>query len=108
MFRAEILWFKQGPILKIEGKLAGNWAEQARALVIKEVIPKGMIVDLTEVSYVDCLGEQLLKWLGAVGATFLTGNVYVAHICERLCLPLLESVTPQRTRSESTSEELLR
>jgi anti-anti-sigma regulatory factor len=27
----------------------------------QDVLPKGLIVDLTEVSYVDSVGEQLLK-----------------------------------------------
>ena len=29
MFRAEILWLANGPILKMDGKLVGDWAEQA-------------------------------------------------------------------------------
>jgi hypothetical protein len=33
MFRAEILWLANGPILKMEGRLVGDWAEQARCLV---------------------------------------------------------------------------
>jgi hypothetical protein len=64
MFRAEILWLANGPTMKMEGRLVGDWAEQARCLVTKDVVPKGLIVDLTEVSYVDSVGEQLLKWLG--------------------------------------------
>ncbi len=30
MFRAKILWLANGPTLKLEGKLAADWAEQAR------------------------------------------------------------------------------
>ena len=45
MFRAEILWLANGPTLKMEGRLVGEWAEQARSLVTTDVVPKGLIVD---------------------------------------------------------------
>jgi hypothetical protein len=50
-------------------------AEQAKCLVSKDVLPNGLIVDLTEVSYVDSVGEQLLRWLARVGALFVAGSV---------------------------------
>lgn len=90
MFRAEIRWFANGPILIMEGSLDGDWAEQARFLAIKNLDPKGLIVDLTEVTYVDSVGEQLLNWLGSVGAEFVAKNIYALGICERLHLPVLE------------------
>ena len=81
MFRAEIQWFASGPTLKLEGKLVAGWAEQARCLVTKDVLPKGLIVDLSEVSYIDSVGEQLLKWLAGVGALFVAGSVYaICHM----------------------------
>jgi hypothetical protein len=86
MFRAEILWLANGPILKMEGRLVGEWAQHARCLVTTDVVPKGLIVDLTEVSYVDSAGERLLSWLGSVGAVFAASNVYAIGLCERLGL----------------------
>jgi len=86
MFRAEILWLANGPTLKMEGKLVGEWAEQARRLVTAEVVPKGLVVDLTEVSYIDSAGERLLSWLGSVGALFTASGVYTTAVCERLGL----------------------
>ena len=86
MFRAEIQWLACGPTLKLEGKLVADWAEQARCLVTKDVLPKGLIVDLTEVSYVDSAGERLLRWLGSVGAVFVASGVYTPAVCERLSL----------------------
>jgi hypothetical protein len=44
MFRAEILWMANGPTLKMEGRLVGEWAEQARCLVTKDVVPKGLMM----------------------------------------------------------------
>ena len=89
MFRAEILWLASGPTLKLEGKLVTDWAEQAKCLVTKDVLPKGLLVDLTEVSYVDS-GEQLLNWLASVGAVFIAGSVYGFAVCDRLRLPLMQ------------------
>jgi hypothetical protein len=106
MFRAEIRWLANGPTLKMEGTLVRDWAEEARVLVTKEVVPQGLIVDLSDLSYVDSMGEQLLKWLASVGAEFVAGNVYAACICERLGLPRLGNrPTRRRQRHGRTGEE---
>ena len=89
MLRAEIRWLKNGPTLKMAGRLVGDWPEQARSLVTKNIIPKGLIVDLTEVSYIDPVGEELLKWLASIGAEFVARSIYALDVCERLDLPLL-------------------
>ena len=89
MFRAEIRWLANRPVLKMEGRLVAAWAEQARLLVTKEVVPKSLVVDLTELSYIDGAGEQLLKWLASLGAEFLAGNTYTLSVCESLHLPVL-------------------
>jgi len=75
----------------MEGRLVGDWAEQARPLLTEGVVPKGLIVDLTEVTYVDSVGEQLLNWLSSVSAEFVAENIY-AGVCERLHLPFLNKV----------------
>jgi anti-anti-sigma regulatory factor len=93
MFRAEIHHFANGPVLKMEGRLVGDWAEQALSLVARGSVPKGLIVDLTEVTYVDSVGEQVLNWLNGVGAVFVARNVYAAGVCETLNLQLRERVS---------------
>jgi hypothetical protein len=70
MFAAEIRWLASGPMLKMKGTLDRDWAAQARSLVTKGVIPAGLIVDLTEVSYIDTAGEDLLRWSASMGAEF--------------------------------------
>ena len=96
MFRAEMQWLASGPTLKLEGRLVADWAEQARCLVTKDVLPKDLIVDLTEVSYVDSVGEQLLKWLASAGAVFIAGNVYALTVCDRLHLSLIQRIAERR------------
>ena len=105
MFRAEIQWLASGPTLKLEGRLVADWAEQARCLVTKDVLPKGLIVDLTEVSYIDSVGEQLLKWLASVGALFVAGNVYAIGVCDRLGLSPAQRITERYKRRHGNNEE---
>ena len=104
MFRAEILWLANGLTLKMYGRLVGEWAEQARRLVTTDVVPTGMIVDLTEVSYVDSAGERLLIWLSSVGAVFVTSAVYTICVCERLGLsPMRRKPARQHGNHENKS-----
>jgi len=92
MFRAEIHHFANGPILKLEGRLVGDWAEQALSLVERGSVPKGLIVDLTDVTYVDSVGEQVLDRLSSAGAVFVAKSIYAAGVCETLNLHLREQV----------------
>jgi hypothetical protein len=105
MFRAELLWLANGPTLKMDGKLVGDWAEQARELLTTDVVPKGLIVDLTDVTYVDSAGGRLLSWLGSVGAVFAARGVYTIGVCEGLSLSLMPSIPARRhgSRGEKCS-----
>ena len=106
MFRAEIQWLADGPTLKMAGKLVGEWAEEARSLVATDVVPKGLIVDLTDVSYIDSAGQRLLIWLGSVGAMFVATNVYAAAICERLGLVAIERMPARLNRARRRGPQL--
>ena len=88
MFRAQLHQLASGPTLKMEGSLVGEWAQEAKSLVTSGPVPKGLIVDLTDVSYIDSVGEHVLAWLASVGASFMAKAVYAASVCERLQLPL--------------------
>ena len=105
MFRAEMQWLASGPTLKLEGKLVADWAEQARSLVTKDVLPNGLIVDITEVSYIDSVGEQLLKWLASVGVLFVAGSVYALAVCDRLDLSPMPRISERRNRRHGNTEE---
>ena len=98
MFRAKINQLSSGTTLKMEGSLVGAWAEEAKSLVTSGPVPKGLIVDLTDVSYIDSIGEQLLAWLASVGASFMAKAVYAASLCERLQLPVHRQVRVARNQ----------
>lgn len=106
MFRAELRWLANGLTLKMDGKLVGEWAEQAQRLVTTEVVPKGLIVDLTEICYVDSAGERLLTWLASVGAVFVAGNVFATAVCERLGLAAKQRI-PERHGSKGENSTMM-
>lgn len=87
MFRAELDRLADGSLLKMEGRLVGEWADEAKSLVLRGPAPKSLIVDLTDVSYVDVVGDQVLTWLSSLGARFIAQGVYAAATCKRLNLP---------------------
>lgn len=86
MFRAELDRLADGSLLKVEGRLVGDWANEVKSLLARGPVPPGLIVDLTEVSYVDAVGEQVLIWLSSLGARFVAKAVYAAATCKRLNL----------------------
>jgi hypothetical protein len=92
MLRAKILWLANGPTLKMQGRLVGKWAKQAMSIITIDVVPKGLIVDLTKVSDVDTAGERFLSWLDSVGAVFVASSTYASAVCERLHLSLMVSM----------------
>jgi len=96
MFRAQINQMADGPTLKMEGCLVAEWAKEAKSLMASGPVPKGLIVDITDVSYIDSVGEQVLAWLASIGASFMAGGVYAASVCERLQLPLTGKATLER------------
>ena len=108
MLRAEIRWLRIGPTLKMEGELVGQWAEQARCLVTAGVVPKGLIVDLNDVSCVDAAGERLLIWLASRGAVFAASTVYAIAIRELLGLPTAQMVTARRHESKEGKSSVMR
>jgi hypothetical protein len=88
MLRAEFHQLANAMTLGLEGRFVGEWAEQVKSLVTKRSLPPKLIIDLTEVTYVDSVGEQVLIWFSSIGATFIAEICYARDVCERLHLPL--------------------
>jgi hypothetical protein len=99
MLRAEFDQHKKPVELKLEGRLVGPWAVQVKALVSRHFIPAGLLVDISEVTYVDSVGEQLLMWLRDLHASFVAETCYARDVCERLRLTL--KYTHRATQSAS-------
>jgi hypothetical protein len=74
--------------LRLEGRFVGEFAKDARALVKRCKIPLRLVVNLSEVTFVDLVGEEVLLWLAQIGGKFVAENCYALHVCERLRLPM--------------------
>jgi hypothetical protein len=106
MFRAQIHHLADGPTLTMEGRLVGDWAEQAKSLITNDSVPKGLIVDLSDLTYVDLVGEEVLSWFKSVGAAFIAKGIYASGLCERLQLPLREkSSAPPKQRNQQNARK---
>jgi hypothetical protein len=74
--------------VRLQGRLVGPYAEDARIALERYPARPSILVDLSEVTFVDPFGEQILVWLGRLGASFIAGNLYAFDVCERLQLRL--------------------
>lgn len=86
MLRVEISDSAETLILRLEGRFTGNDAEHTRTLAARFAARGKVLVDLTEVVFIDAAGEEVLSFLGQLGAQFVAPNSYVLDVCERLNL----------------------
>ena len=91
MLRVEICDSAESLILKLEGRFTGSDAEHTRTLTARLAAREKLLVDLTEVVFVDAAGEEVLSFLGRLGAEFVAPNSYVLDVCERLNLRVAPS-----------------
>ena len=73
--------------LRMEGRFVRDFAEHARTLIRDSTLPSKVIVDLSEVKYVDAVGEEVLLWFKEIGVKFIAESTYSHDVCERLRLP---------------------
>ena len=91
MLRAEIQDSDKGLVIRLEGRFAREDAEHVRMLVTHRHIEKRLVVDLTEVTFIDSVGEATLLFLSRLGAKFIAQDVYLLDVCKRLRLPLVRN-----------------
>jgi hypothetical protein len=88
MLRVEFQDVGNTVTMRLEGRFVGPFAKDTRDLVMRCKIPLRLIVDLSDVTFVDALGEETLSWLARIGGEFVAENCYPLHVCERLHLPM--------------------
>ena len=91
MLRAEMQDRENALIVRLEGRFAGEGAEEVRMLVARCNTEKELVVDLTDVTFIDSLGEALLSFFSRLGAKFVVADAYTSYVCERLHLPLAQN-----------------
>jgi hypothetical protein len=78
-------------ICNLEGRFTGMGAEEVRALVTRCDSKLELIVDLTDVMFIDAIGEEVLLFVKRLGAQFVAETSYSRDVCERLQLPLVRN-----------------
>lgn len=76
--------------VRLIGRMVGPYAEDARNALAHRQLPPSILVDLSQLTFVDLFGEQVLVWLDRLGAGFAADNVYARSVCERLHLRISE------------------
>jgi hypothetical protein len=94
MLRAECRDVGNTLTIRLEGRFVGPFAEDTRNLVTRSKVSQRLVVNLSEVTFVDAVGEEMLSWLARIGGRFVADNCYPLHVCERLHLPM----APKRAR----------
>jgi len=106
MLRVEFNQNGNGTLLvRLEGRLVGPYAEDARTTMASYQVPEKMVVDLTEVTFIDSSGEEMLSWLGHMGGEFIAENVYAQAICEHLRLRVAQKGNGNGTRHRRPRSE---
>ena len=99
MLRVEFKDVGNTVTMLLEGRFVGPFADDTRDLVTRCKIPLRLIVNLSEVTFVDAVGEEVLSWLARIGGEFVAENCYPLNVCERLHLPMARKqagALPQR------------
>jgi len=90
MLRVEVQDIGKTVTMRLEGRFVGAFAKDTRDLVTRCKIPLRLVVNLSEVTFVDAVGEEVLLWLARIGGEFAAENCYPLHVCERLHLPMVQ------------------
>jgi hypothetical protein len=88
MLRVEMHDSANSLVLRIQGRFTGEGAEDVRELVTRCHIEMSLVVDLTDLTFIDSVGENVLLFLKRFGAEFTSETAYSLDVCERLGLPI--------------------
>ena len=90
MLRVETQELDGALICRLEGRFTGKGAEEVRTLVTRCDSKLELVVDLTDVMFIDAVGEDVLSFVNKLGGQFVAETAYSRDICERLSLPLVQ------------------
>src|SRR5271157_2738566 len=106
MLRMEFYEFPDYMKMRMEGRFVRDFAEHARTLIGDSKPPSRLIVDLSEVNFVDAVGEEVLLWFKEIGVTFTADSAYSHDVCDRLQLPI-ESERPDLRHRRNDTRRLV-
>jgi hypothetical protein len=94
MLRVETQELDGALVCRLEGRFTGEGAENVRLLVTRCDGDLGLVVDLTDVMFIDAVGEGVLSLVKKMGGKFVAETAYSLDVCERLQLPLVRNHKP--------------
>lgn len=103
MLRVEINDSAETLCLKLQGRLVGEDAKNTRLLMARHRAGMRLVIDLTEVTFIDPVGEDVLSFFGEFRAEFIAETSYSRYICERLNLPVSSSELGNAHSSSSSN-----
>jgi len=103
MLRVEIQDTTNSLVLTLEGRFTDGAAENTLSLMTRCREGMRLVIDLTEVTFVDSVGEEVLSFFGCFGAEFAAQTSYAVDICERLHLRLVRDGAPNANNSSAAS-----
>ena len=106
MLRMEFYELPDCMKMRMEGRFVRDFAEHARTLIGHSKVPSKMVVDLSEVSFVDAIGEEVLVWFKEMGLTFIADSAYSRDVCERLQLPMENERPSSQHRRDGMSRRV--
>ena len=89
MLRVQTQELEGALICRLEGRFTREGAEEVRTLVTRCDSKLELVVDLTDVMFIDAIGEDVLLFVKRLGAQFVAETSYSRDVCERLQLPLV-------------------
>jgi len=75
-------------LMRLDGRFVEPFAQEARSLLARCKYRYRLVVDLSELTFIDTLGETVLSWMALLGAYFVADSQYSSKVCQRLHLPL--------------------
>lgn len=100
MLRMEFDETPGGITVRLQGRFVKEFAEHARTLIGNSSEPSRFVVDLSDVTYVDAVGEEVLIWLKEMGIRFSANCPYCLDVCDRLDLPIADQGSRRRRKTE--------
>ena len=91
MLRVETQELDGALTCRLEGRFTGKGAEEVRTLVTSCDSKLELVVDLTDLMFIDAIGEEVLLFVKRLGAQFVAETAYSRDVCERLQLPLVRN-----------------
>ena len=89
MLRVQTQELNGALMCRLEGRFTGKGAEEVRTLVTRCDSNLQLVVDLTDVMFIDTIGEEVLSFVKKLGARFIAETSYSRDVCERLSLPFV-------------------